>query len=139
MNASRIAVSNYLLHLKFIRFVLPLPLSTQAPTFPTSIYCLQSTVNEKKSVYCTIWHLAAEVAGVFGYQVICCLIEIFSLDSLPCRHSIGMQVVKPSIDCPPTPSFLPLSLQIYCILLASLKKQDKKIKSHHPFYNPIYP
>lgn len=78
------------LHLKLIRFVLPLP-PPQPPHFSTSIYFLRSTVNEKKSVYCIIWHLAAEVAEVFGYQVICCLIEIFSLDSLPCRHSIGMQ------------------------------------------------
>lgn len=108
----------------FLHLKVTLSSCSPPPFFPLPSF-LQPRVNEKKSVYCTIWHLAAEVAGLFGYQVICCLIEIFSLDSLPCRHSVGMQLSSPVLIHLPLPAFLLYackSIAPVCFLSSKKKK-----------------
>lgn len=123
------------LHLKLIRFVLPQPPPT--PHFSTSIYFFQSTVNEKKSVYCTIWHLAAEVAGVFGYQSH--LLLNWNLLSTHCHADTLLECSSRAQYWLSSHSQLfssEFANQLHPVVFLLPKKKNKK---HHPFHNPIYP
>lgn len=110
------------LHLKLIRFVLPLPPLPPTSPLPYTSSSLQLMRRNQCIALSGILLLKWQESLVT--KVICCLIEIFS-------QLIAMQtfsrnaVVEPSIDCPPTPSFFLLSLQINCTLLYSFYQKRK--------------